>query len=199
VAQVLQESPAERAGAAATVSASAAGKRAPSVGRRRRPPSVWKLSYFEAEWDSVRTNISIEEITAYLWRFRFLHYPSPYFVVRFNPDFTYDSCMFTTSLPWRLVSSSCIQVDAYPVLHASRNKENWGWSLQNMHVRMDQIDIPCSLYAERQAWVGLHMMEWGHYDTLASYESEEEEDLLALEEEEEEEEEEEGGRGVGVA
>ena len=50
-------------------------------------------SYFEAEWDSIRTNITIEEVTSHLWRFRFLHYPSPSFVVRYNPDFTYDSCM----------------------------------------------------------------------------------------------------------
>eukprot|EP00802_Teleaulax_amphioxeia_P026349 Tamp_27396.p1 GENE.Tamp_27396~~Tamp_27396.p1 ORF type:complete len:177 (-),score=25.19 Tamp_27396:326-814(-) len=80
----LQGAPARRACAAAVTS---------GQGRRNNAFPLWKLSYFEAEWDSIRTNITIEEVTSHLWRFRFLHYPSPSFVVRYNPDFTYDSCM----------------------------------------------------------------------------------------------------------
>jgi hypothetical protein len=43
-----------------------------SSGRCGWKPSLWKLSYFEAEWDSKRTTLTIEDITSRLWRFRFL-------------------------------------------------------------------------------------------------------------------------------
>eukprot|EP00802_Teleaulax_amphioxeia_P020070 Tamp_20336.p1 GENE.Tamp_20336~~Tamp_20336.p1 ORF type:complete len:217 (-),score=41.03 Tamp_20336:105-755(-) len=176
----LQGAPARRACAAAVTS---------GQGRRNNAFPLWKLSYFEAEWDSIRTNITIEEVTSHLWRFRFLHYPSPSFVVRYNPDFTYDSCMFATSLPWRLVGASSLQVDAFPALHASRSVADWGWCLQNMHVRMDQIDAPCSLYAE----ACLEMMELGHFNTYESLTEDSDEETFQTwwEEEREEEEEEE--------
>ena len=147
--------------------------------RARRLPCVWKLSYFEAEWDSQRKTLSIEELCGHLWSFHFLHqwhHPSPKFIVRYNADFTYDSCMFMGPLPWRLVGASSLQVrsivklsvkgrenryqfrsttlqvDAYPALQASRHPVNWGWSLENMYVRMDQLDVPCSQYEVWQAY-----------------------------------------------
>jgi hypothetical protein len=115
-----------------------------------RGPSVWKLSFFEAEWESKRTTLSIDEVCGHLWAFHFLHHryhPSPRFIVRYNADFTYESCMFTAPLPWRLVGASSLQVDAYPVLQASRDA-TWGWNLENMYVRMEQLDVPSNQYEE---------------------------------------------------
>ena len=123
-------------------------------------PSLWKLSYYEAEWDSKRATLTLEELTSYLWHFQFLQYPSPYlFVSRYNPDFTYESSIFSIPLPWRLVSGSSLQVDAYPVLEASRNLETWGWSLENAHVRMDQMDIPASRYHEWASPSGMDLSD----------------------------------------
>lgn len=101
--------------------------------------SKWKASYVYALRDSMRSDISKDELVNAEWTFFIKHQPMHYEQFKFNWDGSVRSTMrggISPSSRWfmRHFNPTIIQVDGYPELHVSRRKEDWGFKLENQYV-----------------------------------------------------------------
>jgi hypothetical protein len=101
----------------------------PEVAFRVPLHSKWKASYAAAELDARRCELTMDELTAYPWRFQFKQQRDMSMVSRFTKDFRYHS--LDHNFDWRFYGQEYVQVAQFPPLRISRTADDWGWQLEN--------------------------------------------------------------------
>lgn len=106
--------------------------------------SNWKWSYFLAERDAFRCNITIDELCDTKWKFSFRFFLPPGGTADqkplFHKDGTFTSRLHNEPLPWVFEEDATkIRVANYPSLVAMRTA-SWGWVLCNDYVTFTSLD-----------------------------------------------------------
>jgi tetratricopeptide (TPR) repeat protein len=96
----------------------------------------WKKRYYEAEHDAVRVKLTAEELSKINFCFYMYHMRNYPMGCKFFADFTFQSS-FGVGMTWKFVDLGYkIQVEEYPPLTISRDKNSWAWVLTNDYVKM---------------------------------------------------------------
>ena len=115
----------------------------------------WKQYYAEAEADSRRLSLTMEELCGFHWAFCFqthlferLQDELPvYDYPRFHLDHTYTSMLFPRVMHWQFsIGRNAIQIEQFPT-HVISRTANWGWRMTNRYVIFTSMDVDDNEFA----------------------------------------------------
>eukprot|EP00466_Bigelowiella_natans_P011037 jgi/Bigna1/64664/fgenesh1_kg.81_\ len=109
---------------------------------------TWKLRYIQEEKDAIRTKILEEELCTFWWRFKFQQSPTTAVqYVKFVRKHNHGFLIMESGYPpmrYRVgedtSGENVVYIELFPP-HVISRTEDWRWTIKNMFVSMQSIDV----------------------------------------------------------